>query len=689
MNRPEAPVPCQEEHPTSPPLDNFFLARQLKTPVWVYDIDNNRITHANSAACDVWEAKSEKTLRHRDLSSDRSPAVTKRLLQYQADFQHSKIRFREAWTLYPNGLPRTLDMSFSGFVYPDGRMGMLCEAMGGGSEVEDIPENLRSAEALLHTDVIIALFGLNGEPLYMNPAARGAMPAGANNFKDMFLDPKDFLAIEKSCETQGLCRRVAKIATAASVRWLDFSVKYCQDAATGDHALLVTAVDVTALKTARDKAKYLADRDQLTDCFNRTYLRQYLDQLSDDFEMTSGHHAVVILDVDHFKQLNDTYGHDFGDRVLIRLVDELRRRVGRADIISRLGGDEFLIFLEGLNSEHHLAQLLSGLSMKVQVPMNEGPRKLDVTLSLGASLFEITAGMNWNAKIQEADIALYHSKKTGRNRYTIYNDELDAGIIERKWLEAEIGNAISGNAFAVHYQPRINLSSGKIVGAEALIRWNHPDCGFISPEDFIPICEEIGVINEIGAFVFRRVCEDLNQWHERGFDLNISINVSPIQFQHDIVKRFEDIINSATFPNSCIELELTETSLAGDNAEVQSKIQAMTDMGFGLALDDFGTGYSNLAYISAFPVQCIKLDRTFVQKLPDSGPLLKLIFALANQIGADTVAEGVETAEQLKWLRRHKCDEVQGFYLHRPMPADEFSKLLTEEIISEDLRKTG
>ena len=326
------------------------------------------------------------------------------------------------------------------------------------------------------------------------------------------------------------------------------------------------------------------------------------------------------------------------------------------------------------------------------MPLEFGSRNIEVALSVGVSILEASADTNWGEKIQQADIALYHSKKSGRNQYTIYDDKLNADILERKWLEVEIAKAISAKSFDVHYQPRIRLDTGQIVGAEALIRWEHPESGFIAPMDFIPICEEIGLLDELGEFVLERVTDDLNYLYAQGITLNISVNVSPSQFEndisYDITSKFEKLIERAKFPIECLELELTETSLAGDNADVSRKIQAITDMGVRLALDDFGTGYSNLAYISGFPVKCIKLDKSFVQKLPASGPLLKLIFALAKQIGAETVAEGVETLEQLNWLCENDCNEAQGFLFYRALPMMELTKILTSKIAINSLLHT-
>lgn len=679
FNSKMSPTPIEDTYSDD---DHFALARQLTTPVWVYDIENDCIFKANQAACEIWDAETESDLIARDFASDMSVTVKERLFQYQSDFLKHDVKFREAWTLYPNGSPITMEIFFSGFNLPDGRMAMMCEAIG---EANETPENLRSAEALLHTDILIALFSKTGKPLYMNPAARSVFPFEQSDIEDAFYDIEDIAALERECRQSGMGRKVAKVKTSAGVRWLDFSAKTCLDAATGDHAFLVTAVDVTELKTARDTARYLADRDQLTDCFNRTYMHRFLDLISNSYDGSPSHHALILIDIDRFKHMNDTYGHDVGDKVLVAFAEHMKTRLDEKDRIFRLGGDEFLIFLKDIEKPENLAYDLTHISRKIDVPLDTGLKKIEVTLSAGVSILEASSETNWVQHTQRADFALYHSKKSGRNQYTIYDEKLNADIQKRKWLEVEIAKALSERHFAVHYQPRVLLSTGQIIGAEALIRWNHSECGFIPPMDFIPICEEMGLIDELGRFVLERVTEDFNALHAQGLKINISVNVSPSQFENDIPTEFEKILSTAKFPIENLELELTETSLAGDDADVSRKIQAITDMGIRLALDDFGTGYSNLAYISGFPVKCIKLDKSFVQKLPTSGPLLKLIFALANQIGADTVAEGVETFEQLDWLCENNCTEAQGFLFYHALPMEELTKILTSRNSTQSL----
>ena len=281
----------------------FSLALRLQAAIWVYDIDKSRIVYANDAACALWQAKNAEDLGSRDLAADMSSTVAKRLKQYQADFIERDATFNEMWTLYPNGKPESVMVFFRGFRLPDGRTAMLCEAVG---RADDKPENLRSAEALLHTDVMITLYEMDGPPLYMNPAARNASTRVLQNISDSFIDKDDYREMIEQMEITGEHRMIANVKTGTGPRWYDISAKQCSDAVTGDPAILVTAIDVSELKNARDKASYLADRDQLTGCYNRSYLLRHMALLE---KQKSQKCALLYFDVDHFKQINDNLGH--------------------------------------------------------------------------------------------------------------------------------------------------------------------------------------------------------------------------------------------------------------------------------------------------------------------------------------------------------------------------------------------
>ena len=652
---------------TSLSEEPFGLARRLTTAIWVYDTDRRRIAYANDAACAIWGAEDEASLQARDLSIGMSKMVENRLQQYQADFLLRDERFVETWTLHPNGSPVTMDLVYTGFRLPDGRMGMLCETLGAPVET---PETLRSAEALLHTDVVIALFSGKGDALYQNPAARSIFSSANTRFGDIFSDPKDYAALQSKWEEEGESRSVTRICTSKGALWFDLSIKKCLDAATGEPALSVTGFDVTELKNTRDKAHYLAARDQMTGCYNRFYIQGRMAEIKESTRETD--YAIVFLDIDHFKTVNDTFGHQAGDTVLRTVANRLRLQVGDDDIVARMGGDEFVVLLRHVSTARDLNQRLSEIQSDLKQPIDCGGVKLDITTSIGSALVTRDSDADWSDVFKEADLALYHSKRSGRDSHTIYDTSIGASAIERNWLEAEITRAIQAEAFCLHYQPRIDLRTNKVVCVEALLRWNHPERGYISPGKFIPVCEDMGVIDQLGIQVFEAACRQLVDWHRSGFDVRLAINVSPKQFQHeDFIALCAQTAANPDVPIEKVELEITETSLVGDDEQVAKRICRINELGFKIALDDFGTGYSNLAHISRFAVDCIKIDTSFTAQLPESGPLIRLIFALAKQIDASIVAEGVETIEQLDWLNERGCDQVQGFLFSKAVAPEE------------------
>ncbi len=655
--------------PTGGPVvtdESFAIIRRLKTPIWIYDIDNSRIVFANKTACTLWQAEDEAELCARDLRQDMSAMVRKRLKQYQFDFAERDASFNELWTLYPNGTPTSVMVVYTGIRLADGRMGMHCEVV---DHKDDAPENLRSAEALLHTDVMITLYSIDGALLYMNPAARNAAMSSQHLFADIFLSSADHLEVMQALLGHGEHRIVARVCTGAGARWHDISVKRCNDAVTGEPAALVTAIDVTELKIARDKARYLADRDQLTGCYNRAFLLNHIENLS---KGGVGKCALLYFDVDKFKQINDALGHEMGDVVLKQLAVRARKMIRGDDMIARLGGDEFVLLLRDVADLEGLKDRVALLRQAFSEPINHATTHVNVTVSAGVSIFEPQEA-DFTTILSNADIALYISKQNGRDRVTYFDDNIGTAVKERRQIEADIKRGIEKGEFIVHYQPRVDLQTESIVSAEALVRWNHPENGLIMPDRFIPICEETGMIEALGQWVLDVGCQQAITWAQQGLDTEVSINISPRQFQNDeLLDALRHYAKKPGFPRKKIELEITENVLIGDHETIAQKLHEIVALGYRIAIDDFGTGYSNLSYISRFPLNCIKIDKSFISGLPDTGPIIRLILTLAKQINAISVAEGVETRAEYDWLVESGCDQIQGYYLSRPVPIDAF-----------------
>lgn len=650
-------------------IDQFAAARGLQTPTWLYDIDASRVLHANPAACALWHASSEAELQGRDLTKGMSPSVAKRLKQYKADFISHDATFNEMWTLFPNGVPTSVMVIFSGFRLLDGRMAMQCEVFG---EPDKQPDNLRSAEALLHTDVMITLFSVDGPPFYMNPASRNMSHDANAALCDVFVSRFDYDVLMFGLVGDGEHRQIAEVHTKAGTRWFDVSAKQCSDAVTGDPAILVTAFDVSELKMARDQARYLASRDQLTECFNRSYLQQHVAALT---EARAPQTVLLYFDVDRFKQINDTYGHVIGDRVLMALADRAISHKQSDDIVVRLGGDEFLIVMADADPISRRARIDRFFKV-LSAPTEFGTISINTKVSMGISVFE-PGDADIDVALRQADIALYLAKNRGRNRYVVYDDQMGAEAAKRSRTEAEIEVALKSQQFELHYQPRLDLATGKITAVEGLARWRHPERGLISPDEFIPICEETGLIHVLGRQVIQMGFAQAIAWHKAGLRTQLSLNVSPRQFSDpELVETLKAYADCPDFPAHKIELEITESVLIGDQDGIAAKLQAITAMGYQISIDDFGTGYSNLSNISRFPLHCIKIDRSFIEHLPSSGPVVRLILALAQQLDVTVVAEGVETQAQYDWLDQHGCNQIQGFFVARPAPAADLEREL-------------
>ena len=652
---------------TSSSQDRFDVVRRLKAPIWVFDIDQSCIVFANEPALTMWQAKNEKELCSRDLSQNMSSTVKRRLKQYQIDFIERDASFTEQWTLYPNDEPVSVLVVYRGVVLNDGRMGMQCEVV---DQAKNEPDNIRSAEALLHTDVMITLYSIDGVPLYMNPAARNAAINSRHVFADIFEDNQEYENAMQAVHKYGEYRLVSKVFTNKGLRWYDISVKRCADAVTGKPAALVTAMDVSERKVAKDKARYLADRDQLTGCFNRAYVQQYFENLA---SAQIRECALLYFDIDKFKKINDVFGHEMGDAVLKQLAERTRNRIRSDDLIARLGGDEFVVFLHGVAQKQDLEVIIDDLQSAFAEPIRHASTLVNVTVSIGVRAFDAQK-TEFDTALRDADVALYSSKQEGRDRATFFNDDMGTAAKQQGLLEADIRRGIAAKEFVLHYQPRIDVCSGRTVSVEALVRWEHPVEGLILPDKFIPICEKTGMIEELGRYIVEMGCEQAMEWGRAGVDLCVSINISPRQFQGThLMAVLEKFAMLPDFSHQKIELEITENVLIGDDDLIVEKLQAIANLGYRIALDDFGTGYSNLSYISRFPLNCIKIDRLFISQLPSSGPIVQLILTLAKQLNVTSVAEGIESQSEYDWLREKKCDQVQGFLFSKPVPLKELN----------------
>lgn len=651
------------------------LLNRLQHPVWVFDIDRSHVHWANPAALEMWRADSLQELCARDMSIDMSDSVRKRLLQYQEDFTRYNARFNELWTLYPRGKPRTLRVIHSGIRLAGGCVALLCEGI---EQRHEAPETLRSAEALIHTSMLISLYNHSGELLYNNPAAR---EAAINPFADLgtrFVLAEDLGLILARLEEDGAAFHVCQIYTAEGIRWHRISARRCTDAVTGTSAWLLSEVDVTDIKRTEARANHMALHDRLTGLPNRHFVSEHFQQNLDRARKLELEAALVFIDLDRFKSINDSLGHAAGDQLLVVMSQRLQAIVRDNDLVARLGGDEFLVLATAASIDTVIMPLLERILEAIMQPLMLQGQEISITPSLGVSFFP-KDGSSIDTLLHHADIAMYSAKNSGRNRPSFFSPAMLVEAQNRLLLENELRRAIPENEFILHYQPRIDLCSGRIVGVEALARWQHRERGLVLPSEFIQVCEETGLINTLGMQMLEQAARQLRVWQERGYEIRVSVNLSPRQFgDPSLLSDINDVIARSGCDPSGIDLEITESVLIGHDEATLDLLHELRHDGYGLAMDDFGTGYSNLACLPQVPLSCVKIDRSFISQLPQTEVLTRMIISLGHALGLRVIAEGVETEEQCQWLRREGCDEFQGFLACPPIPVEEIDALLAQ-----------
>lgn len=658
------------------PLHPYAALEQVSHAVWIFDIDHARVRWANTAALVVWDADTLDELTSREMRRDMSPAVAQRLRQYQQDFERGDLRFSEQWTVYPKGQPQTLRVVFAGHRLPDGRMAMFCEGLR--AETHD-PESLRSVEALMHTEVMISLYDTRGLPLYRNPAARDALPAVHIEQPHHFVHAADYQTLRTDLRLHGEARLVAQVHTQAGERWHEISARKCNDAATGRAAWLVSEVDVSELKRAEAHAHYLAQHDALTGLPNRNFVLRGFEQALSRLRSQQQPAAVIFIDLDHFKNVNDSLGHAAGDHLLMQMADRLRSVVRQNDMIARLGGDEFLVLAATHDPEAEVAALCQRILSELSRSVALGPTAVRVTPSIGVSQFP-RDGDDIDALMRHADLAMYRAKENGRNGVAHFTPDMTATVQHRLTLENELRNALEQGEFEVYYQPRNDALTRAIVGAEALVRWNHPVRGLVPPGVFIPLSEDCGLIHELGAFVLAQAARQQAQWAARGLALHISVNVSSRQLADPLFfSQVQNVLAQSGADPRCLELEITESVLVGHQQFTLDTLQQLSATGLRIAIDDFGTGYSNLAYLQRYPLNTLKIDRSFVLGIGSATPLAELIVSMCRMLKLHMVAEGVETEAQLQWLAERGVQEFQGYLVSPPVPVTAFEALLAAQ----------
>ncbi|BCA80775.1 EAL domain-containing protein [Desulfuromonas sp. AOP6] len=438
--------------------------------------------------------------------------------------------------------------------------------------------------------------------------------------------------------------------------------------------------DITERKKAQNQIERLAYYDMLTGLPNRVLLRDRLGQMIAKAGRNRLKLGLIFLDLDQFKAVNDTLGHDSGDHLLRVIAGRLNDCMRKSDTVARLGGDEFILLLDEINNEAVVADVAHKVLDILSQPISLGGREVFTTGSLGIALYPVD-GLDAETLLKNADTAMYQAKERGRNNFQFYASEMHEQALEKMLLANDLRRALERNEFFLLYQPQLCLKTGKMTGIEALLRWQHPDLGVISPGQFIPMAEETGLILPIGRWVIETACRQNKAWQEAGFfPLRVAVNLSGKQFREGgLLESIKDVLRETGLPASCLELELTESILMENAGATRHTLKTLKEMGVQLAIDDFGTGYSSLNYLKHFPIDRLKIDKSFVREIdvhPDDAAIAEAIIALAHSLRVKVVAEGVEQRSQLDFLRERQCDEIQGFYFSHPLAAEELESVL-------------
>jgi len=438
--------------------------------------------------------------------------------------------------------------------------------------------------------------------------------------------------------------------------------------------------DITDRKRAEEHIEFLAYHDELTGIPNRAHFHRAFEHALATTQRYGLHCALMVVDLDRFKNINDTIGHEAGDQMLKQVAARLRECLRDSDIIARLGGDEFVILMQDAST----VEAVNAVALKVleatSRPLLIDEQEFLITASIGISTYPHD-GSDMQTLLKNSDVAMYRAKESGKNGFQYFSPEMNVHTRERLSIESALRRGLERHEFTVHFQPKVRVSSRTVAGMEALVRWRNPEKGLMQPSEFIPIAEETGIVVQIGDWVLEEACRQGQLLRDSGHvSLRVSVNLSVRQlFDLGFAQRVARILEQTGFPAECLELEITESMVMRDADRAVKLLQALRDTGVRLAIDDFGTGYSSLAYLKRFPIDCVKIDRSFIRDLPDDrddASITRSIIAMAHNMKLDVVAEGVETPEQLDFLHAYGCDEIQGYLFSKPLAPDAFERFL-------------
>ena len=432
--------------------------------------------------------------------------------------------------------------------------------------------------------------------------------------------------------------------------------------------------NISERKASEEKFLRLAYHDALTNLPNRLNLHERLEQIINLSKQNHQKFALLLIDLDRFKSINDTLGHHIGDLLLIEVARRLTISARETDTVARLGGDEFVVVLTEIESPADAADVAHKVVQMLSAPYLISGNDLRTSPSIGICIYPDDA-CEIGMLLKSGDVAMYHAKAKGRGNYQFFTEEMNRVVMKRQAMEADLHLAMERRQFVLYYQPQLDLNSGHLIGVEALVRWQHPTRGLIPPAEFISVAEEMGLIVQLGSWVLREACWQLKQWQGEGMtDIRMSVNLSALQFlDKDLAEHIQAILAETGLAADCLDLEVTESMSMASPGDTIAIMQVLAECGMTLSIDDFGTGYSSLAYLKLFPIHTLKIDRSFVKDIEidtNDADICDVTVLLAHKMGLNVVAEGVETEAQLKFLLSIGCNKIQGFLISKPLPAD-------------------
>ncbi|ASJ52209.1 PAS domain S-box protein [Brevibacillus formosus] len=541
-----------------------------------------------------------------------------------------------------------------------------------------------------NTSDIISIINLDGDFFYLSPSYKRvwehAVPDEEihNLFEWIVEDDRDIFAyaIQHAFSTRKEYMVECRINTQRNdVIWTESTINPIMDEEGNVTKLLLVTRDVTDRKQYEETIHHLAYHDALTDLPNR---RMYVQQLTKEMMQAKrfqSNLAVLFLDLDRFKDVNDSFGHDVGDMLLIEAAKRLQACLKPGDVVARLGGDEFTIMQNQLQDRSEATALAEQIMYQLQRPFELEGHISNISCSIGIALYP-QDGDNPEDLLKRADMALYTVKSRGKNGYDFFDPTMETKSLERILMENEMRKAIEQEQFQIYYQPKIDIATSAMTGMEALVRWVHPELGIIPPNRFIPIAEETGMILALGEWILKQACKQNKIWHDQGYTLKVSVNLSARQiYQKDLVEMIKDILQESNLSPNWLELEITE-SIFVKMEEATAVLQQIRDIGIQISIDDFGTGYSSFSYIKSLPVDTIKIDASFIRDIhhnQESQAIVKAIVTIAQSLNMNVIAEGIELHDQVAALKENGCDHGQGYLFSKPLPTDDFDQFLRQE----------